>query len=134
MDGIEKAVDSARKTLGSQEVDFGFFRKGWKEAKESERLSLLNHYKKQFVNTVLPRLEAKQRGFDTDFQSATQKSKGYLDKRYNVRSSMLQGKTLIMGDIVTHQKGALEEECTVSNQIKPKYGFQMNKADHIQTV
>ena len=184
MDAIETQIKAARKTLGTQDVDLTFFRKGWKDAKEEERISLLNNYKKQFVKTVLPALEEHQRvwgsrqiretqdikedviekqldearkvmgsqdqnlaftkgwkdanveerkllltkyekrykytvaprlhaklsGIKTDFESAAQTDLKYRDKFGRAQQSMIIGRTLIMGDVVKHQKGASSKQ------------------------
>ena len=61
MEELEKQFTMAKNVLGTQDYDFTQFKRGWKESKLEERLSLLTNYKKQFVNTVLPALEEHQR-------------------------------------------------------------------------
>ena len=192
MDLLEKQVEAAKRTLGTQDFDFSFFRKDWKLAKDDEVLSYLNHYKKQFVDDVLPKLEdhgrmmalvsqqealektvedakeffgplievrdnqtkewkdakskvivgwknatvkekqilftqhhglsklnvipglrAKLRGFDTDYKSAAQTDKKYRDKFGRKQQSQILGRTLIMGDVVSHQKGGSSKQSIV---------------------
>ena len=138
MDELEAQFTKAKETLGTQDFDFtkyGRHSKGWKDAKESERLSLLNHYKETFVNQVLPKLEAhekvRQNLEDTWIDAAVQRVR---TRYFKAKQSRLDAKlkeldltfasTLDTDDLgkniphKQHEKYSLENKYIVGDIIK----------------
>jgi hypothetical protein len=113
MEQLEKQVSMAQGVLGSQDFDFSQFRKGWNEAKEGDRLGLLNRYKGLFKGKVLPRLEAKLVGFHAEFDSSLQTFSQEAQGGPQEGRSVLQENKYIVGDIVGHQKTAQPKHSVV---------------------
>jgi len=103
MEALDKQYSMAQNVLGTQDYDFTKFKRGWKESKLEERLSLLIHYKNSFKERVLPRLEDKLTGLHTDFESALQTKDSGSKGSEKEHQSVLQEKKYIVGDIERHQ-------------------------------
>ena len=114
MQELQKQVASAQGVLGTKDFDFTQFRQGWKEAKESERLGLLNHYKGIFKGKVLPRLEANLIGFHPKFDASLEPSHKGPKGSEKQHESILEQKKYIVGDIIKQQKTAQRGTKTVN--------------------
>ena len=106
---LDKQIEMAKGVLGTQKFDFNQLRKGWKEAPESQRFALLNKYKVIFKERVLPRLEDKLSGLNTEFESALESPVSTQKGSEKEHQSILQEKKYIVGDVVKHQKVAQNE-------------------------
>ena len=53
MEALEKQFTMAKNVLGTQDIDFTQFKRGWRDSKLEDRLSILTNYKKQFLNILI---------------------------------------------------------------------------------